>query len=450
MSALPHNLEAERSLLGGLLQSPEHIGTVAQLLGPKLFYNPQHGALFELLCHMHERREPIDLVTVPERCARGGVAERYGGVVYVVTLADKVPSSANLSHYAEIVARKAQQRMLIEVAGTAIARADSDSDDPATIIDQAVATLGSIRGMGDIGDEPMSVGDAISEALDDAERMVETGESPGVSTGFSSLDEWLAGVGLDRQTFTVIGGRPSQGKSALALNLAMNIALGGDPAGFCSLEMSKKKVVNRLLAAYTGINLSIVKNPAAWSTKDWEDLMDARDALREVPFLLWCTKAPTVDAIRTMSLRWSMQRGRLGALFIDYLSLLDSAGQPPHIAIDVNSKRLCALAAELDAPVVAVHPINRSVDRDRNSNRTRRPGLADLQDCGKLEYHLDYALFVHREAYYNRKAANDLAEIIIAKQRNGPVGTAEMLWHGGHQRFKDIPKDAPSGQGEQT
>ncbi len=436
----PQALEAERALLGGLLQQPDQLPSVGEFVQPDDFYRPEHGALFKLLLEMHGRGESIDLVTVSDRITREGGAARFGGVPYVVELPEHVPSTANLPHYAEVVKDKATLRELIRSARELAEQAYEQPDDVGLLVEQAAkAFTGLGQGVNRRSWQQISL--IVDEELLRIERLSERGgTTSGHTTGFVDLDKKLAG--LHSTDLLILAARPAMGKTALALNIAQNVALIENvPVGIFSLEMGRGQLVTRMLCCHGLVDAEKVRK-GALETDDWERFLDASEYLRKARVHIDDTPGLSIGDVRTRGRRLKAEAPDLGLIVIDYLQLMrgDDPRAPREQQISSISRGLKALAKDLECPVIALSQLNRGVE----SRQEKRPMVSDLRESGAIEQDADVIMFIYRDEYYNPESLHKgLAEVIIAKQRNGPTGTVKLAFQGKFTRFDNYLEDDP-------
>ncbi len=435
--ALPHALEAERALLGGLITESRIIPDVQMYLRAEDFFRPEHGALAALLYQMAGRGEHIDTITVPERIGREGGADRYGGTAYVMELRDHVPSTANLMHYADVVREKAVLRRLIGAAQQVVDRAYAEPEDLDTLVAMSakeLADIGSLtnrRSWFEVSTEVDLELKAI-ERRGNQERAV-----AGYTTGFRELDGLLAG--LHRSDLLILAARPGMGKTALALNIALNVALGEvdsrKAVGIFSLEMSRAQLVSRLLCCRGLVNASHVRT-GRLDGDEWGRLLDASELLSTLPIRIDDAPALSLSDVRSRARRLKAEMGEVGLIVIDYLQLMrgDDLRAPREQQVSSISRGLKALAKDLDCPVLALSQLNRSAE----SRADKRPLVSDLRESGAIEQDADVILFIYRDEVYNPESADrGLAEIVVAKQRNGPTGIVKLVFQGQYMRFDD-------------
>jgi replicative DNA helicase len=436
--AFPQALEAERALLGGLLQRPDLLADISALVRPVDFYRHDHQQLFKLLLEMNARGDAIDMVTVPERVAREESQERYGGVAYVVELPDHVPSTANLGHYAETVRQKAVLRALIATADQLSDAAYQQPDDVTGLLDRAAQEIVGLGQEGTHGDwVPISL--VVDDELIRIEQLGERSDGvTGVATGFIDLDHKLAG--LQPGDLVILAGRPSMGKTALALNIAQNASvMTGVGVGIYSLEMSRQQLVDRMLCAHAMVNASKVRT-GRLDVKDWERFLEASETLRKARIHINDAPGLTVAEIRAHARRLVTQDPNLGLLVVDYIQLMASEDprQSRVQAVSDMSRGLKALAKDLHVPVLALSQLSRGVEQRQD----KRPIMSDLRESGAIEQDADVILFIYRDEYYNPDTAEpSVAEVIIGKQRHGPTGMIRLVFQGRYTRFDNYAEE---------
>ncbi len=434
----PQSVDAERALLGGLLQQPDELLAVGEVVKTDDFHRPEHGALYALLGDMQGRGEVIDLVTVSERVGRLGQAQQYGGVAYVTELPQFAPSTTNLVHYARIVKEKSVLRDLIRASHTLAEEAYQQPEDVDDLLQRAAkefATIGQGRGR----QTWHQISLVVDEELIRIEKLSqEGGTTTGATTGFVDLDKKLAG--LHPTDLLILAARPAMGKTALALNIAQNVALlEGLPVAIFSLEMSRGQLVTRMLCCYGLVEAGRVRT-GSLDTEDWERFLDASEALRKTHVHIDDTPGLSIGDLQARARALHAEHGNLGLVVIDYLQLMK--GDDPRASreqqISAISRGLKGLAKDLECPVIALSQLNRGVE----SRQDKRPLVSDLRESGAIEQDADVILFIYRDEYYNPESADrGLAEVIIAKQRNGPTGTVKLAFQGQFTRFDNFIDD---------
>jgi replicative DNA helicase len=436
--AFPHAVEAERALLGGLMQEPDRIPEMAELVFPADFYRPDHGALFQLLVEMYNRNEPIDLVTVPERIGREGKQDNFGGIAYVVELPDHVPSTSNLQHYASVVKEKALLRDLIVTSRKVTESAYAEPEDVGGLLDQASRDLFLL---GQTRDRRawQQVSMVVDEEVMRIEKLGEqTSEVTGYTTGFVELDKMLAG--LQPTDLLILAARPGMGKTALAINIAQNVALlERKTVGIFSLEMSRGQLVTRMLCCQARVESEKVRR-GRLDSDDWERFLEATEEIRSAPVHIDDTPGLSISGVKSRAKRLKAEHGDLALLVIDYLQLMrgDDARAPREQQISAISRGLKGLAKDLQVPIIALSQLNRGVE----SRQDKRPMVSDLRESGAIEQDADVIMFIYRDDYYDEESEHQgLAEVIIAKQRNGPTGKATLVFQGKYTRFDNYYRD---------
>jgi len=434
----PQAVDAERALLGGLLQQPDELLAVTEVVKGDDFYRPEHGALYELLVQMSAKGETIDLLLVTDRVARGGEEQRFGGVPYVTQLPDHVPSTANLVHYAQVIKDKSVLRDVIRSARSLAEDAYLQPDDVGELVEKAAKEFAQI-GQGRDRRTWQQISLVVDEELIRIEKISQQGgTTTGVSTGFVDLDKKLAG--LHPTDLLILAARPGMGKTALALNIAQNVALlEGVPVGIFSLEMSRGQLVTRMLCCHGLVEAGRVRT-GQLDTEDWERFLEASEALRKTEVHIDDTPGLSIGDLRARARGLHAEKTELGLIVIDYLQLMK--GDDPRASreqqITSISRGLKGLAKDLECPVIALSQLNRGVE----SRQDKRPLVSDLRESGAIEQDADVIMFIYRDEYYNPESADKgLAEVIIAKQRNGPTGTVKLAFQGQYTRFDNFIDD---------
>jgi len=433
----PQSIEAEESVLGGILLDNTAMDRVVESLGPDDFYRESHRKIFRAMIELSERSEPADIITLSDVLrGRGEIAE-VGGVTYLAELAERVPTAANILQYARIVKEKAILRGLIGATTEIASRSYQDTENVDELLDQAEQRIFSIS-EGRIRPSFYRMGEVVMDTLKTVERLHERKQLvTGVATGFGDLDSLTAG--LQPAEFIVLAGRPGMGKTALALNIAQHAALSPERHGVAvfSLEMAKEQLVLRMLCSHAKVDSSKVRG-GVLSDRDFQRLAIAAQKLVEAPIYIDDSPGLSVLEVRAKARRLKRDpEARLGLVIVDYLQLMrglvttDSREQE----ISQISRSLKNLAKELNLPVVALSQLNRQVEQ----RAERRPLLADLRESGAIEQDADVVAFVFREEAYHpdREELRGLAELIVAKQRNGPVGTVRLTFRSEYTRFEN-------------
>ena len=435
----PQNMEAERCVLGGVLIDQEAISKVLEFLRPEDFYRESHRIIFSNVIALYQKNEPADLVTITNELRNRSELDGAGGASYLATLVDGLPTAANIVHYAKIVHEKAILRRLIEGA-TQIA--EMGYDEGAVIVydflDQSESIIFEVA-QRKFKPSFFAVKEIVKDSFKAIEQLYERKESvTGVATGFTELDSLTSG--LQPSDLIIVAGRPSMGKTAFALNVATNAALQSQvPSAVFSLEMSKEQLVQRLLCSEAQVDSSNLRR-GYLSESDWPKLTRAAGALSDAQIFIDDTPAMNVLEMRAKARRLQKDKG-LGLVVVDYMQLMRGVGSGGRGAesrereISEISRSLKALAKELHVPVVALSQLNRAVE----SRVDKRPQLADLRESGSIEQDADVVMFVYRDEVYNRESEDKgTAEIIIGKQRNGPIGRAKLAFINRYTRFENL------------
>ncbi|EKP94791.1 replicative DNA helicase [Thermaerobacter subterraneus] len=425
----PQNVEAEQSVLGAILIDREALARVLEILEPSHFYREAHQRIFEVATELFERGEAVDTITLSEALRQRGWLERVGGLTYLTSLANAVPTAANAEHYARIVEEKALLRRLV-AAATDIARRAYEGQDPAEeqldAAEQAIFAIAQDRRRQGYA----AIRDVLVDTFEHIERLyLHQGETIGVPTGFRDLDSMLAG--LHPSELIILAARPSQGKTTLALNMVAHAAAHGYPVGVFSLEMSRDQLAMRLLAAEARLNQQRLRT-GMLAEDDWPRLTDAIGRLSELPVFIDDTPNLSIMEVRARARRMKAEHD-IGLLVLDYLQLMHTRGRAESRQQEISeiSRSLKALARELKVPVLALSQLSRAVEQRQD----RRPQLSDLRESGAIEQDADVVLFI----YHNPEdAAENVVEIIVAKQRNGPTGSVKLYFLKEFGRFGNL------------
>jgi len=439
----PQSIEAEMSLLGSMIIDSEVIGEVLQILGPEgrqRFYRNDHRQLYEVLVSMYDARQPIDAITCRDELQRRGVLGEIGGVEYIVQLVESVASPANAPYYARIVRDKSMLRDLIRASGEVMELAYHEAEPARQILDQAEQRIFDVVSQRVVG-EAQNLKTILKEVYERLQ-LREEGVISGLPTGFYQLDERTSG--LQNGEMIVVAARPSMGKTALGLNIAEHIAADENkPVAFFSMEQSAHQVAQRILCGRAGIDSHQLRR-GRLSERDIAHLSMVAGELEHKPLFIDDTPGMTALELRSKARRLFL-RHNLAAIFVDYLQLMYSSGRVENRQQEVAeiSRALKALARELNIPVVVIAQLNRQTE----GREGHRPRMSDLRESGAIEQDADVVLLIHREDYYHQGSPGytptNLAEIIIAKQRNGPVGKIDLVWDARSTRFNN-----PSMHGE--
>ncbi|MFQ5554835.1 MAG: replicative DNA helicase [Acidimicrobiia bacterium] len=433
----PNSVEAEESVLGAVLLSPDAANIALEKLHPEDFYRPAHQAIFQAVVSLFDADEPIDAVTVAAALRRSEMLERIGGVGYLTSVIDQVPTTSHIEHYAAIVEEHALRRRLMRVGGEVLSIAtetESPIDDVMDRAEQAVFQVAERR----VGDGLASIDPLLGPAIEQAEERNRQGaDVTGIPTGFRDLDRKVAG--LHPTNLIIVAARPAMGKTALALNIAQKVAVQDEPVAVFSLEMSREEVVTRMLCAEGRIDSQRLRT-GRLSETDFTKLSHAASVLYQRPIYVDDSPGLTVTEIRAKCRRMRRNPG-LSLVIIDYLQLMSSSvGENRQQEIATISRSLKNLARELSVPIIAVSQLNRSLE----AREDKRPRLSDLRESGAIEQDSDLVMFLYRHEYYHPEAieTKGVAELQIAKHRQGATGRIEMTFLPEFTLFSDMGRDA--------
>ena len=436
----PQNLEAESSVLGGILLENDAINVVLELLRPEDFYRESHRKIFRAMIELSDRSEPADVITLSE-CLKGrSELEAVGGTAYLVSLADFVPTAANIAFYARIVREKAILRSLITCATAIATRGYEEQGNVEEFLDSAEKVIFEISEK-KIKASFVSVGEMIKDTLKTVEKLYERKEMiTGVSTGYEDLDKLTAG--LQPSDLIIVAGRPGMGKTAFALNVAAHAAFNGTGAAIFSLEMAKEQLVLRMLCSEARVNSSKVRS-GYLGERDFPLLAKAAGKLHDAPIYIDDTPAISVLELRAKARRLVRDRSKkIGLVVVDYLQLMRGMGGASNREQEISeiSRSLKALAKELNVPIIALSQLNRKVE-DRTG---RKPQMSDLRESGAIEQDADLIMFIYREELYdkNNDEVKGKAEVIVEKQRNGPTGIVNLTFLSEFTRFENYTERA--------
>ncbi|MHB8829002.1 MAG: replicative DNA helicase [Syntrophales bacterium] len=432
----PQNLEAEQSILGGILLDNQALNAVMEVLTQSDFYSDAHRKIFASIIELNNRSEPADLITLSNIMKDQKKLDQVGGISYLASLVDNVGSAANIAYYAKIVKEKSILRSMIGAATEILNNSYDVGTDVDQILDKAEHVIFEIS-ENKIRPSFSPIREILKDSFQTIEKLYANKELiTGVATGFDKLDEITSG--LQRSDLIIIAGRPSMGKTAFALNIAQYAALEtGVPVAIFSLEMAKEQLVMRMLAAEARVDSQRLRKGFLGET-DWPRLTDAAGHLSDAPIYIDDTPAITVIEMKAKSRRLKAENG-LGLIVLDYLQLMRGSAYRDSREQEISeiSRSLKALAKELSVPVIALSQLNRKVE-DRTN---RRPMMADLRESGAIEQDADVIAFIYRDDVYNKSEDNPekgIAEIIIGKQRNGPTGIVKLAFQEKYTRFENL------------
>lgn len=432
----PQSKEAEQSVLGSMIIDKEAIYAAAELLNDKDFYSSAHQKIFAGIIALSEKGEPVDLVTLSEELDRQHCLEDIGGRSYLVGLANAVPTAANIQYHSQIVREKAILRSLINAATGIVSRSYESPHNVDEFLDEAeqlvfeIGRRGKHQGFAPLKEVLIQAFDRIEKLYDDKKGVT------GLSTGFTDLDRICSG--LQNSDLIVIAARPSMGKTTLALNMAQQVAIRDKKAtAFFSMEMSKEQLAQRLLCAESQVDAQNMRR-GILSQDEWQKLTRAVGPLSDSPLYIDDTASLSVMEVRAKARRLKAEKG-LEVVFVDYLQLMRgfSRFESRQQELSEISRALKALAKELNIPVVALSQLSRAVEK----RPERRPILSDLMESGGIEANADLVMFIYRESYYSRDTdKGNIAEINIAKQRNGPTGLVELYFMDRYTKFANVAR----------
>ena len=440
---LPQNTEAEEAVLGAILVNPQVITKIVETLRPESFYKPSHRYVYEAMLQLFNQNERIDIVSVSDVLSCSQKLETVGGRAFINDLSYKTITTSNIEYYAKIVREKAVKRALIN-AGSEIVGFGYDAnsiDESLESAERLIFDIVSQKATSDL----IHVKDLVLNTYEKIEyRYEHKDELSGIPTGFYELDAVMNG--LQKSDLIIVAARPAMGKTSFALNIAQHAALKNNtPVAIFSLEMSKEQLMQRMLCSEAEIDAQRVKT-GNMQSKDWEKLANAMNAFTMAPIYIDDTPGATITDIRAKCRRLKMEEKNLGLVLIDYLQLMESSGKEDRMQqITAISRGLKILARELDLPVIALSQLSRAVE----SRTDKRPQLSDLRESGAIEQDADIVMFIYRDEYYRKNgdeedfskaASKGNAEIIIAKHRNGPTDTVELLFQNNITKFKNKVK----------
>ncbi|MEW6118068.1 MAG: replicative DNA helicase [Nitrospirota bacterium] len=431
----PQNIEAEQSVLGAILFDNEALPKALEILTPDDFYKESHRRLYNAMLDLFEKNEPIDIITLTDHLKKVNDLDAVGGVAYLSNLANSIPTSANIRYHARIVREKALLRALIQTATQITAKVYEDSLDADEMVDQAEHMIFDIAERR-TKTSFASMDSVVKDSIKMIEHLYDKKEAiTGTPTGFKDLDEMTSG--FQPGDLIIIGGRPGMGKTAFALNIAQHVGVEQkEPVAIFSLEMSKEQLAMRMLCSEGMVDSSRVRK-GFLSREDWPKLTSAAGRLAEAPIFIDDSSAISVLEVRAKTRRLKREHKALSLVVVDYLQLMRSRGNFERREQEISeiSRSLKALAKELRVPVIALSQLNRAVEQRGD----RKPTLADLRESGAIEQDADVILFLYRDEVYNKATQRKgTAEVIIAKQRNGPTGTVNLSFQSNMTRFADL------------
>jgi replicative DNA helicase len=433
----PQNLDAESSLLGAILIDSDAIVKIADIISADDFYDQKNGYIYDAIKQLYEKHSPIDVLTVTDQLRSSGNLDLIGGAANLTELTNYVPTAAHVEQYANLVSQKALRRRLIKASQEITSLGFDEAKSLQELIENAESKLFEVS-QKHVKQDIVSLETILSESFDRLDELhKDKGKIRGVPTGFKDLDGILAG--LQRSDLFILAARPSMGKTALALNLAHNVATkAGEPVLLFSLEMSKEQLVDRMLAMESGVDAWALRT-GNLSDQDFERIGQAMGTLSEAQIYIDDTPGITVSDLRTKARR-EMHQHPLGLIIVDYLQLMSGGSK---FSSDGNrvqeiseiSRGLKGIARELNVPLIALSQLSRSVE----SRSPQIPQLSDLRESGSIEQDADVVAFIYREDYYNKESERqNITDIFIKKHRNGPTGAVELYFDKEKQRFRSL------------
>ncbi|WP_435627006.1 replicative DNA helicase [Candidatus Ferrigenium straubiae] len=438
----PHSVEAEQSVLGGLLLEASALDKIADLMTDDDFYRHEHRLIYRQIVRLSEMAKPVDVITVAEALEIAGELDKVGGLPYLGSLAQNVPSAANIRRYGEIVRERSIMRKLVEVGTDISSSAYSPAGrDAAQLLDEAESKVFEIAEAGSRGKQGfMSMPPLLTQVVERIETLYgrdNQSDVTGTATGFTDLDRMTSG--LQPGDLIIVAGRPSMGKTAFSINIAENVALDGKlPVAIFSMEMGASQLAMRMLGSVGKLNQHDLRT-GRLQDDDWGRLTHALGRLNDAPVYIDESAALSALEVRARARRLHRQNNGLGLIVLDYLQLMSSPGNKAseNRATEISeiSRSLKSLAKELHVPVIALSQLNRSLEQRPN----KRPVMSDLRESGAIEQDADLILFIYRDEVYNSDSPDKgKAEIIIGKQRNGPIGKVELAFRGEYTRFDNL------------
>ncbi len=433
---LPHSIEAEQSVVGSMLMDKEAILTASEILMPDDFYGRQYGVLFESIVELYNEGKPVDMITLRERLREKDVPPEVASVEFIRDLINAVPTSINIKHYADIVKEKALLRKIIKVNEEIEGMCYLGKEKLEVILGETEKKIFNLVQSRNTGDY-MPIKEVVIRTLEKIEAASKTkGNVTGIATGFYDLDYMTAG--LQPSDFILIGARPSMGKTALVLNLAQYIAIRNNvPTAIFSLEMSREQLMNRMFAMEARVDSQNLRT-GDLSDSDWEKLIESAGVIGKSNLIIDDTPGISIGELRSKCRKYKLEHN-LSLVIIDYLQLMTGNGRTDSRQQEISeiSRSLKALAREIQAPVIALSQVNRACE----ARPDHRPMMSDLRESGSIEQDADVIMFLYRDEYYNKDSdKKGIAELIIAKQRNGSIGTVNLAWLPNLTKFANLER----------
>ena len=433
---LPHSIEAEQSVVGSMLMDKEAILTASEILMPDDFYGRQYGVMFEAIVELYNKGKPVDMITLRERLREKDVPPEVSSVEFIRDLLNAVPTSVNVKHYADIVQEKSVLRKIIKVNEEIEGLCYLGREKLDVILGETEKKIFDLLQNRNISDY-VPIKQVVINTLEKIEAASRTkGNVTGIATGFYDLDYMTAG--LQPSDFILIGARPSMGKTALVLNLAEYIAIRNHvPTAIFSLEMSREQLMNRMFAMEARVDSQNIRT-GNLSDSDWEKLIESAGVIGKSSLIIDDTPGISIGELRSKCRKYKLEHN-LSLVIIDYLQLMTGNGRTDSRQQEISeiSRSLKALAREIQAPVIALSQVNRACE----ARPDHRPMMSDLRESGSIEQDADVIMFLYRDEYYNKDSdKKGIAELIIAKQRNGSIGTVNLAWLPNLTKFANLEK----------
>jgi len=432
----PHSIEAERSVLGGLMLDDNAWDNISGSLASGDFYRSDHRIIYRVMADLVERNNPLDIITISEALEGIGELENVGGLAYISDLASSTPTASNIHAYAQIVRERSTVRSLISVAHEiADSGFNPDGRNSATLIDEAESKVFKISDDRPSSGGPESVRPLLTRAVERIDVLFQTkGALTGISSGFRDIDEMTSG--LQPADLIIVAGRPSMGKTSFMMNIAESAAISGEsPVLVFSMEMPSDSLVLRMLSSLGRIDQTKIRT-GQLGDDDWPRLTSAVTLLNDKPLFIDDTAALSPNEIRSRARRVAREHGKLGMILLDYIQLMQVSGTSENRAGEISeiSRSLKSIAKEFDCPVIAGSQLNRSLEQRPD----KRPIMSDLRESGAIEQDADVIMAIYRDEVYHEDAEKGIAEIIILKQRNGPIGRKKLAFVGQYTKFEDL------------
>lgn len=432
----PHSTEAEQSVIGAMLMDKEAIVVASEIICGDDFYEKQYGILFDTMVELHNNAKPVDLVTLQDRLKEKDVPPEISSLEYIGALVAAVPTSANIKHYAQIVAEKSILRKLAKLSEEIANNCYSAKEPLEDILEDTEKRVFELVQKRNVG-EFVPIRQVVMNAMDAIEKASKAkGTVTGIPTGFIDLDYKTAG--MQPSDLILIAARPSMGKTAFVLNIAQHVAFKqNQTVAIFSLEMSKEQLVNRLLSLESKVSSQNIRT-GNLSDSEWEKLVESAGVVGKSNLIIDDTPGISISELRSKCRKYKLEHN-LSMIIIDYLQLMSGSGKTDSRQQEISdiSRSLKALARELHVPVISLSQLSRAVEQRPD----HRPMLSDLRESGAIEQDADVVMFIYRDDYYNKDTElKNVAEIIIAKQRNGPIGTVNLAWLPDYTQFANLAK----------